>query len=101
MPTTKASRSVNVVMIVVDRGHSLEVVAAIGVVRVRVVLAGHGVINVDLVEGLVDLIKIVVVPAVVDFADRSPVVVAAARKSVEKITVIARRVRPSSRGRWW
>lgn len=101
----RASRSVNAGMTVVARGLSREVAAvvrvAIGVDLVRVDLVDRGVINVGLVEGLEDLTKIVADPAVVDFADRSPVVAEAARRIVETITAIARSARPSSRGRWW
>ena len=102
----KANRSVNAGMTVADRGLSREVAAegrvVIGGDLVPVDLAGRGVINEGLVEGPVDLIRIVVDLVVTrDFAGRGLVVAAVVRKSVATITEIAHRVRPSSPVKLW
>src|SRR5688572_4310390 len=107
MPTTKASRSARVGMIVAGLGPSLVaavVLAATGVVRevlVRVDPVDRGVISACLVEVLADSTKIVADrEAEADFADRNPVEVVA-RRSGATIIAITHRVRQSSHDRWW
>ena len=102
----KASRSVIAGMIAGARGRSpvevAEVRGAIVVDRVRADLVDPG-DRAMISEGREDLIKIAAVRGDLAVVAASAVRdrVADARRSAATIIAIARRVRPSRRGKWW